>query len=37
MKNSLPMNKLSINNFTIKLPNKVLSDLSNGVNLKSSF
>jgi hypothetical protein len=31
------MKILSINNFTIKLLSKILSDLSIGVHLKSSF
>ena len=37
LKPSLSMKILSINNFTIKLLSKLLSDLSIGVHLKSSF
>ena len=37
LKPSLSMKTLSTNNFTLKLLNKLLSDLSIGVHLESSF
>ena len=37
LKPSLSMKILSVNNFTIKLLSKLLSDLSTGVHLQSNF